>query len=116
MSAAHNDALDLSTASHTLQISPSLHKVTTAQGKIVVVKTLQTHALNAEELQELLEEVKALWMPNRHNNIVRLLAPRSTAKLFFYCSVLCFNPVIMCEPSKCRFWTRIRCCRPPLAA
>ena len=109
MSSAHNDGLDLSTASETLQISPSLHRVTTAQGKIVVVKTLQTHALNAEELEELLEEVKALWMPNRHNNIVRFLVPCSTAEF----SVLI--PVIMCEQSKCRFWTRIRCCRPPLA-
>jgi hypothetical protein len=54
-----------------MQISPSLHRLITGRGRTVVVKTLQTHALNPQELQELLGEVKALWEPNRHNNIVR---------------------------------------------
>jgi hypothetical protein len=73
MSASMETILDLSTVREAVRISPSLHRVTSRQGKTVVVKTLQTHALNHQELQELLEEVQALWMPNRHNNIVRPL-------------------------------------------
>ena len=61
-----------------VQLSPSLHKLITSRGNTVVVKTLQTHSLNPQELEELLEEVKALWVPNRHNNIVSLIAPFHT--------------------------------------
>ena len=90
------------------QISPSLHRLVTSRGRTVVVKTLQTHALNSQELQELLEEVKALWMPNRHNNIVWLFAALDP---FFHCNILS-----MSEQSKCLFWIRTHCCPPRLAA
>ncbi len=64
-----------------VQISPSLHRLMTGRGRTVVVKTLQTHALNPQELQELLGEVKALWEPNRHNNIVRHRASWNTPEV-----------------------------------
>ena len=73
--------LSTSSVHEAVQISPSLHRVMTREGKAIVVKTLQTHALNAQELQELLDEVKALWMPNRHNNIVSPPAPCNIARV-----------------------------------
>ena len=108
MSAPDESILNTSSVHEAVQISPSLHRVITSQGKAIVVKTLQTHALNPQELQELLDEVKALWMPNRHNNVVSLI---------FLCdllALLAFDSLSMSVLLKCLSWIRIHCSPPRL--